>query len=120
MLNLVCLAEMYPGALPTVENILRLMLGDERHVIVERNGVAVLARTARQQYKRGCDPYPFQGNCLDFGCGTPFVEGLERIGQLVLSEDFPARLQSDPTGTVAKVREFLVSGNAGDLLNPPR
>ena len=109
--NFLCLVEMYPNVAGPVETIFRSMLGDKQGVIVEPGEVQQLARAARRQYKRRDDPFPYMGNCIDFGLGDPFTEGVVRLGRLLLSEDFPQLMESEPSKAIELAKRFLATGD---------
>jgi hypothetical protein len=101
-LNLIVAAELLQDA-EFVSKIFNELVGDKQGVILPVYLVQRLGYESRRSYNRDNggnqyyvrDAYPYMGNCIDFGLGSPFVKQMEILGSLIESQNVRPAMEAD-------------------------
>jgi hypothetical protein len=103
-MNLICAAEVLDDS-QLVWQAVREMLNDPPGEILTRGELDILRRMSRSQYKRQDPdhPYPFMGNCLDFGYHSDIVKVARGLGELIASETFAKAMARNRLKCIAYV-----------------
>jgi len=108
-LNIFCTAEVLNDSI-VVHEVIKQLLNDPNGEIIRLDDVDFMRRRSLRMYKRGIyDPYPFMGNCIDFGMRNDFVSWMKRFGSLVKSQSFKTAMERDKTACVDYVRNSYFS-----------
>jgi hypothetical protein len=93
-MNLICAAEMLNDT-EFVWNVIKEILHDPMGEILTCEELHAWRGMSRSQYCRSSDPYPYAGNCIDFGLTSTIVKKASVLGSLISSPTFSHTMKTD-------------------------
>lgn len=107
-LNLVCAAQLLRDT-RLVCHVVGQLLNDPDCEIFTIEEMDVCRELTLRYYRRRDDPYPYMGNCLDFGFTNPFIDTMIKFGNLIQSSFFSSKMLTHRKECIEYVKAYITN-----------